>query len=111
MNMHISRTIRTFALAALLSLPGLGNAASYAPARLTHVAVNADGTVFIKWSGSPNPGPCGTNFGWVKIPASASDSIRALAFSIYFSGTPARVDTTGCDGGYEAVTSLYSPGG
>jgi hypothetical protein len=67
--------------------------------------------VFIKWDGSPRPGPCGANFGWVKIPASANEAIKSLAISTYFSGAAARIDTSGCDGTYEAVTTIYSPGG
>ncbi|MFH0340833.1 MAG: hypothetical protein ACHBNF_01635 [Chromatiales bacterium] len=87
----------------------------YTTARLTHISMNSDGTVFIKWAGSPRPSPAcsggGDNFGWVKIQPTANEAIKALALSIHFSGTPARIDTSGCDGPYEIVTSLYTPSG
>ena len=67
--------------------------------------------VLIRWSGAPSPGPCGTNNGWVAIRPTANESLKTLAYTIYFSGKPARIDTAGCYGTREIVTSLYSPGG
>src|SRR5262245_49536887 len=98
MNTCSRTAVKILAAAGAMSLPALVNAAIYSPPRLTHVAASTDGSVYMKWSGSPNPGPCGANSGWVKIPATSDESIKALAFSIYFGGTPARVDTSGCDG-------------
>ena len=109
----INVAFTTFAL--VLFLSAAGYAASYADKVLTHIAMNADGTVFIRWAGSPRPSPScnagGDNFGWVKIRPTANEAIKALALSIYFSGKLARIDTSGCDGPYEIVTSLYSPAG
>ncbi|MCI0426809.1 MAG: hypothetical protein L0Z46_02175 [Nitrospiraceae bacterium] len=107
---------------AVLTLPGMISLSSIVHAQppyldkiLTHISMNSDGTVFIKWTGSPRPSPTcsggGDNFGWVKIRPTANEAIKALALSIYFSGKLARIDTSGCDGPYEIVTSLYSPGG
>ncbi len=88
------------------------SAAVYNVPRITHVFSNDSGTVLIKWAGSPRPGPCpGENHGWVEIQASANTSLKALAYSIYFSGKPARIDTAGCSGTREIVKTLYSPGG
>jgi hypothetical protein len=81
------------------------------PSEITHISVGAGGEVFIKWNGSPSPGPCGENFGWVVIPPEASEAIKALALSIYFSGKPVRIDTSGCRGTVEVVGTLYSPSG
>lgn len=83
--------------------------------KITHVYTDNNGRVGIKWKNSPRPGPCAasgqTNHGWVMIPASASDAQKALAISIYLKGKKARIDCSGCDGNYEIVRSLYSPGG
>lgn len=108
----MNRLVATTALA-LLAATSISavEAASYSPPRLTHVVANSDGTVFIKWTGSPTPGPCGANSGWVKILPSANEALKSLAFSMYFSGVPARVDTSGCDGTYEVVGALYTPTG
>jgi len=59
----------------------------------------------------PNPTRCGNSNSWVLIPSGADESIKALAISLYLSGKPVRIDTNGCNGEYEAVGSLYSPGG
>ena len=96
-------------------LSTIAHAASYSDKILTHISMNSDGTIFIKWAGSPRPSPAcsggGDNFGWVKIRSTANEAVKALAVSIYLTGKLARIDTSGCDGGYEVVTSLYSPGG
>ena len=49
------------------------------------------------------------NYGWVKIQSTANNALKDLAFSIYFNAKLARIDTRGCDGAHEIVTSLYSP--
>jgi hypothetical protein len=59
----------------------------------------------------PIGGPQQNNYGWVAIPATANEALKALAISIYFGGHPARIDTSGCDGINESVSGLYSPGG
>jgi hypothetical protein len=47
----------------------------------------------------------------VAIPA-GNDALRALAFSIYFSGKPVQVETRGaCMGPYEQINAIYSPTG
>lgn len=87
-------------------------AASYDATKLTHISMNTDGTVFIKWTGSPVRTCSGQeNYGWVKIRPTTNEAVRALALSIHFSSARARIDTSGCDGPYEAVTALYTPGG
>src|SRR3712207_4559355 len=88
----------------------VGHAEIYDGKTLSNIAINSDGTVFIKWEGSPTPSPScrGNNFGWVKIPSTANEAIKSLALSIYFSGKVARIDTSGCEGPYEVVVSLYS---
>ena len=87
-------------------------AADYETPQITHIAAGSGGEVYIKWAGSPRPGPCGgENFGWVVIPSSASEALKSLALSIYFSGKPARIHTSGCTGTNENVVTLYSPGG
>lgn len=93
------------------SLVTVSHAATYQAQNLSHVYADVSGRVLIKWSGSPNPGPCGTNNGWVTIRSTANEALKTLAYTIYFSGKPVRIDTSGCDGGNEAVGSLYSPGG
>lgn len=104
--------IVSYILAALPALiAGTAHAEIYNVPKLSHIYTDASGRVLIKWEGAPNPGPCGVNNGWVAIPASADPALKALAVSIYFSGKAARIDTSGCDGNTEAVTSLYSPGG
>lgn len=89
----------------------LVNATVYNIDRISHVYSDTSGKVLIKWDGSPNPGPCGNSHGWVEISADASEVLKSLAYSIYFSGRPARIDTGGCVGQREAVSSIYSPGG
>lgn len=107
-----SRTaIAVLALLSIVSLSSVVHAATYNVPKLTHVYADASGRVLIKWAGSPSPGPCGKNNGWVVIRSTADEALKALALSIYFSGRPARIDTSGCDGTNEAVGSLCSPGG
>jgi hypothetical protein len=96
---------------AAIILTSVAHAATYTVPRITHVYADSSGNVLIKWAGSPNPGPCGTNNGWVTIQATANEALKTLAYTIYFSGKPARIDTSGCSGTREAVHSLYSPGG
>lgn len=96
---------------AVVSLVSVTHAATYQVEKLSHVYADASGRVLIKWAGSPKSGPCGANYGWVTIRSTANEALKTLAYTIYFSGKPARIDTSGCDGGNEAVGSLYSPGG
>ena len=99
-------------LPVIFALSSMASAATYEAPALTHIHVDSGGVVHIKWAGSPRPGPCGgENFGWVVIPPTANEAMKALALSIYFGGKPARIDTSGCSGTYEIVVSLYSPSG
>jgi hypothetical protein len=100
-------------------------ASIYNVPKIIAVAVGSHGEVYIRWEGLPDPGPCGgENNHWVVIPAAASDTMKSLALSLYFSGKAARIDTTAiqgtpprqqppdaCTGAYENVTLLYSPSG
>jgi hypothetical protein len=97
----------------VVTLARVAHAEIYESKTLSNIGVNSDGSVFIKWEGSPTPSPScgGSNFGWVKIPSTANEAIKSLALSIYFSGKIARIDTSGCDGPYEVVVTLYSPTG
>jgi hypothetical protein len=88
------------------------SAASYEFARITHIYTQENGVMLIKWTGSPSPGPCGgTNNGWVEIAAAAAREMKAMALAIYAAGLPARIETSGCIGARERVTSIYSPSG
>jgi len=120
----ISKTASpTLAALLLISLPAMAHAAKYSAQALTNIYADPAGRVLIKWEESqshprpPNPGPCPiggpqqNNYGWVAIPATANEALKALAISIYFGGHPARIDTSGCDGINESVSGLYSPGG
>src|SRR5262249_40246506 len=107
-------TTALLTLVCVVALSRIGHAEIYEGKTLSHIGINSDGSIFIKWEGSPTPSPScggGSNFGWVKIPAAANEAIKSLALSIYFSGKMARIDTSGCDGAYEVVVSLYSPTG
>jgi hypothetical protein len=96
----------------MIALSSIASAAIYEVPGITHIAVGSAGEVYIKWAESPRPGPCGgENYGWVVIPPTANEALKALALSIYFSGKPARIDTSGCSGTYEIVVTLYSPSG
>ena len=87
-------------------------AAVYNAAALTSISVSAGGEVFIRFDGIPDPGPCGgENNHWVVIPSAANEALKALAISLYFSSRPVRVDTSGCTGSDENVTTIYSPSG
>jgi hypothetical protein len=87
-------------------------AESYQVSKITHVYSTGSGDLGLKWVGSPRPGPCGgENYGWVKIPSTSSEAIKAMALSLYISGKPARIDTSGCNGAVEIVRTVYSPGG
>ena len=105
----LSKAVTT--VIAVISLVSGAYAGSYTVTNLSYIYSEENGRVLIKWSGSPNPGPCGANNGWVTIRPTANESLKTLAYTIYFSGKPARIDTSGCDGRWEVVTSLYSPGG
>jgi hypothetical protein len=117
MNKSAKAGIAALVLLSVPSLSPVAHAGSYSATRLTHIAMNSDGTTFVKWDGSPGspgsstPNPCGENFGWVKILPASNEAMKALALSIYFSGDMARIDTSGCDGTYEIVVSLYTPSG
>jgi len=104
---------------------GAVHAVVYNTSKIISIDVNTLGEVYVRWDGLPDPGPCGgENYHWVVIPAGASDTLKSLALSLYFSGKSARIDTaaventpaaqqpTGaCAGPYENVTSVYSPSG
>ncbi len=100
---------------AIIGLSSVAYATVYSNKTISHLYANNNGQVLIKWSGSPRPGPCAaagqTNYGWVSIPVAASDAQKALAIAAYLKGKRVRVDTSGCDGRYEKVWSIYSPGG
>lgn len=102
---------------AVVSLVSVTHAAIYQTTKITNVYSDPSGRVLIKWIGVPNPGPCGVNNGWVAIRPSANAAVKALAYTIYFSGKPARIgtesvtSTANCDGPREVVKELYSPGG
>ena len=94
------------------------DAAVYNPPRIIAISVGAGGEVYMRFEGLPNnPSPCppphggGNNNNWVMIPAAANETLKALALSLYFSGKPARTDTSGCSGAYENVIAVYSPSG
>jgi len=79
---------------------------------ITKIDVTGAGEVYIGWANLPNSTVChGNNNGWVYIPATANEAVKALAISLYFTKQQIRVDTSGCTGGYENVSSLYSPSG
>jgi len=119
---------RALALAAFL-LPAfqveVADAIVYNAPKIITISVRSNGEVYIRWDTVPDPGACGgENNHWVVIPAAASDTLKSMALSLYFSGKPARVDTAAvagtppaqqpagaCTGAYENVTFLYSPGG
>ena len=94
-----------------LSLNALaGN--TYEAAAITSISIGSAGEMYIRWEGLPDPGPCGgENYHWVMIPANATDVMKSLALSLYFSGKSAEIRTSGCNGVYELVTQLYSPKG
>jgi hypothetical protein len=96
----------------MVALSSIAHAAQYVASAITSIAVGSAGEVYIRWAELPNPGPCpGNNNGWVVIPSTANEALKALALSLYFSGKPARIDTSGCSGVYEIVVILYSPSG
>jgi hypothetical protein len=93
--------------------PPIAHAGTYKATAITNIAVYSGGELYIRWAGDtlPDPGPCGgENYHWVVIPATASDTLKSFALSIYFSGKPAQIQTAGCSGPYELVIQLYSPG-
>jgi hypothetical protein len=100
-----------FTLLFVITLSSTAHAAVYTAPAITNIAVATGGEVYIRFAGLPNnPSPCGgNNNGWVMIPSTASDVMKSLALSIYFSGKPVRIETSGCNGAYELVTGLYSP--
>jgi hypothetical protein len=105
-------TLGMIILLCIVAFPSIVHAATYNASGIIAIAVGAGGEVYIRWTGLPNPGPCGGNNNyWVVIPAPANETLKALALSLYFSGKPARIDTSGCSGAYENVVTLYSPAG
>ena len=112
MNRYFRATAGIYVLILIVLLPVPLQAAMYnASSGVTAIAAGASGEVYIRWTGLPNPGPCGPNNGWVMIPSNANEAIKSLAISLYFSGKPASIDTSGCVGAYESVRTIYSPGG
>ena len=67
--------------------------------------------MLISWEGAPRPGPCGgENYGWVLIQPRNNETLKALALSMYFSGKPAHITTSGCRGSFSIVIKLGAPG-
>lgn len=93
-------------------LSSIAHAGIYDATAITSIAVGSGGELYIRWTGLPDPGPCGgENYHWVMIPSNAPDVMKSLALSLYFSGKSAQIRTAGCNGAYELVTQLYSPAG
>jgi hypothetical protein len=115
MKKHVKQIITVLAIMVMICFSSSVYAAKYNVTKITHIYTNTEGAVLIKWAGSPRPGPCvgpgETNYGWVAIPPTASDALKALAISLYLKGKRARIDTSGCYKRYEKVKSIYSPGG
>jgi hypothetical protein len=110
--MKNTKTIAVVISISLFSLASVVNAEVYHVSEISHIHTNSTGVVHIKWVTSPRPyGPCGANNGWVAIPPSAPQTMKDLAYSLYFYGHAARIDTKGCHGQKEKVESMYSPGG
>lgn len=97
----------------LLTSISVVQAESYAISEITHIYSNDDGSMGIKWAGSPRPSlTCGgENYGWAYIPSTAPNSMKSLAISIHIANKPATVVTSGCNGAYEIVKTLYTPSG
>ena len=104
---------RAAAIALFCSISGSPGvqAATYGASAITAIATQADGTMYVRFDGLPNPGSCGANHGWVAINPSANYTIKAEAIALYLSGRPVRIDTDGCISEYESVIIVYSPGG
>ncbi len=83
----------------------------YDAAALTAIAVGPGADIYIRFDGLLDPGPCGENNHWVMIPSTASDVMRSLVLSLYFSGKSTQIRTSGCNGSYEVVYQIYSPKG
>ena len=97
-------------LVAMYSVPL--SAAEYMIPELTHVYTDAAGQMALKWTGAPNPGPCGgTNNGWVLVEAQADNTLKSFILALYVSGKAARISTSGCNGSREIVVGVYSPTG
>lgn len=113
MNRSFRIKVGLAALTLVSGVPTLLKAAAiyHASTGITHIATMPGGETYIRFTGIPNPGPCGTNNGWVVITPPSSASLKSLAESLYFNRRPVRVDTSGCYGSYEKVVALYSPGG
>jgi hypothetical protein len=109
--------IVVLALLCMVALPLIDHAyadAIYNIPAIKAISTYAEGEVYIRWEGLPNPGPCGNNNNWVVIPSTANEALKALALSVYFSGRPAQIHTAGCSGfdnRYESVKAIYSPEG
>jgi len=123
--MHSRASVLLAGFAPLIAASLPAQAVIYNAPKITAIAAGAHGEVYIRWDQIPDPGPCGgENNHWVIIPAAATDTIKSLALSLYFSGKSARIDTAAiqgtapkkqpagaCTGPYENVTFLYSPSG
>jgi hypothetical protein len=92
-------------------VPHWVNAAGYPIAKVTHVYTDVYGKLSIKRDSAPSPGPCGTNYGWVVVEATADNALKSFVYSLYVSGMPATVVTEGCSGNAQKVIGIYSPGG
>jgi len=112
MKRYSKTVIMILAFLLMMAFPSITYAAQYMASAITYIAVGSAGEVYIRWAELPNPGPCpGNNYGWVMIPSTANETLKALALSLFFSGKQARIDTSGCSGAYEVVVTLYSPSG
>src|SRR5712691_13421672 len=80
------------------ALPSIAHAATYNASGIIAIAVGSGGEVYIRWAGLPNPGPCGVNNNWVMILPTGNETLKALVLSLYFSGKPALIATSGCSG-------------
>src|SRR6202035_4941597 len=90
-------------LLCLVALSSIARASVYEGSAITYIAAGSGGEMYIRWQGLPDPAPpesgcSGDNNHWVRISSDASDALKSLALSLYFSGKPFRIETTGCSG-------------
>ena len=101
------KVITVFALIAVVSLSSVAHAGRYNAQKITQYFAVNNGAVHITWAGAPRPSTCGgENWGMYYIPATSHEQLKDLALSLYLSGKRARIDTKGCQGASEIVTSI-----
>jgi hypothetical protein len=95
MEKNMKKITRVFtAFIDLLSSATNVHTETYQVVKITHVYSAEFGGLGLKWIGSPRPGPCGgENYGWVVIPPTSSETVKAMALNLYISGKVARIDT------------------